>query len=80
MISKNEHMINALIQRLEELRSGKFGAVADLSYSFIILHIFDITKNYVVDRRDLLTLMGMSNLSPNELAIIANLDYEDNAK
>ena len=80
MITRGEHMVNAMIQRMEELRDGKYGDVKELSFKTIMLHVFDIAKYYTVDRKEVINLMGNVELTPAEVKMIMEFDYEDNSK
>ena len=80
MISRSEHMINAMIERMEELRDGKHGDVKELTFHKIMMHVFDIAKCYTVDRKEVINLMGNTELTPSEVKMIMEFDYEDNSK
>lgn len=79
MISRSEHLVNALIQRMTELKEGKHGALEEMAFTKVMMHIFDVTKKYSIDRTELLNLFGLSNLTPQEIKVISELDYENNS-
>ena len=80
MITRSEHMINAMIERMEQLRDGQYGDVKELTFHKIMMHVFDIAKHYTVDRKEVINLMGNVELTPAEAKMIMEFDYEDNSK
>lgn len=71
----SEKMINDMIQRMEELKEGKYGKVEDLTFHRIMLHIFDIAKQYAVDPKELINFSSpRSDLSYEEFKVMSELN------
>ena len=71
-----EHMLNALLERLNGLKEEYAGKPDELTCKLIAAQVFDVMKYYTVDRREVLNLFGMQDLSVRDIQTMQALDYE----
>ena len=71
-----EHMLNALLKRLTELKEEYAANPEALTCKHIAAQVFDVMKYYTVDRREVLNLFGMQELSVRDIQAMKELDYE----
>ena len=71
-----EHMLNALLERLNEMKAEYQGRDDELTRKQIATEVFDVMKRYTVDRREILGLFGLQELSVNDIRAMKELDYE----
>lgn len=71
-----EHMLNALIQGLNELKQEYSENPEKLTYKIILTQVYKIVAKYTVDRKDIMSLFGTQDLSLNEIKAMKDLDYE----
>lgn len=70
-----QHMLNALLERITQLKEEYASKPDELTCKLIALNIADVMKNYTMDRRNVLNLFGTQDLSLNDLKAISELDY-----
>ena len=71
-----EHMLNALLERLNQLKAEYADNQEELTCTQIAVQVFGVMKNYTLDRRNILNLFGQQNLSPSDVVAMQELDYE----
>jgi len=71
-----EHMLNALLARLNQLKAEYADKQEELTCTQIAVQVFDVMKNYTMDRRNILNLFGQQNLSPSDVIAMQELNYE----
>lgn len=71
-----EHMLNALLERLNQLKAEYADKQEELTCTQIAVQVFDVMKNYTMDRRNILNLFGQQNLSPSDVITMQELDYK----
>lgn len=76
MAAMGEHMLNALIQGLNELKEEYSENPEKLTYKVILKKVYTIIAQYTVDRKDILSVFGATDLSFNDYKAVKDLDYE----
>jgi len=71
-----EHMLDALLKRLNEVKEEYAEKPGALTRKYIAEQIFAVTKSYAIDRREILYLFGFSELSAQDFQAMKELDYE----
>ena len=71
-----EHVLNALLERLNQLKAEYADKQEELTCTQIAVQVFDVMKNYTMDRRNILNLFGQQNLSPSDVITMQELDYK----
>ena len=72
-----EHMLKSLLERLNQLKEEYAEKPEELTRKIIAANVFDVMKNYCMDRRDVINLFGGEELSLSDLQILRDLNYED---
>ena len=68
-------MLNALLERLIQVKEEYAGKEDSLTCTFIAAQVFDVMKHYTIDRKNILNLFGMQNLSSSDVMAMLELDY-----
>lgn len=78
MAAMGEHMLNALIHGMDELKQEYSENPEKLTYKIIMTKVYKIVAQYTVDRKDILNLFwGRPDLTVNDIMAMKDLDYED---
>lgn len=71
-----EHMLNALIEGLNELKKEYSETPEKLTYKMIMTNVYKIIAKYTVDRKEILSVFGAGeDLSYNDFKAVKDLEY-----